>query len=103
MTVSLQNIGRSHFNFWPFWPDVWPELETNWGKISHARLRRIKAEAQIELWRQRPPSGPVIVAGTTASIPATRDLLLAIADLPNSEILYQALILWLQRPEPPGH
>ena len=71
--------------------DVWPELETNWGKISHARLRRIKAEAQIELWRQRPPSGPVIVAGTTASIPATRDLLLAIADLPNSEILLPGL------------
>lgn len=71
--------------------DVWPTLEKNWGKISHARLRRIKAEAQIELWRQRPPSGPVIVAGTTASIPATRDLLLAIADLPNSEILLPGL------------
>ena len=71
--------------------DVWPVLEADWEKISRTRLRRLNAEAQIEIWRSNPPRGPVIVAGTTASIPSTRALLVEIAQLKNSEILLPGL------------
>ncbi len=41
--------------------------------------------------RAHPPAGPVIVAGSTGSIPATAELISAIADLPNGAVVLPGL------------
>ena len=71
--------------------EVWPTLEAQFGRTSAKRLARLRAQAQIQAWRMKPPSGPILAAGTTASIPATRNLLQTISTLPNSEVLLPGL------------
>ena len=52
----------------------WPAILEEEGAADPA-LRRDRLIAQrLQTWRERPP-GPVVVAGTTGSVPATRDLM----------------------------
>jgi ATP-dependent helicase/nuclease subunit B len=48
-------------------------------------------EAQAEAWRRRPPKNPVIVAGSTGSIPATARLIRAVAELPQGLVVLPGL------------
>lgn len=52
-----------------------------------SRLIRLEAKRLIE----NPPSGPIIAAGSTGSIPATRELLKAISTLENGAVILPAL------------
>ncbi|MDP1703034.1 MAG: double-strand break repair protein AddB [Aestuariivirga sp.] len=52
-----------------------------------SRLIRLEARRLIE----NPPAGPIIAAGSTGTIPATRDLLKAISTLENGAVILPAL------------
>ncbi|MEP7173620.1 MAG: double-strand break repair protein AddB, partial [Aestuariivirga sp.] len=56
-------------------------------KERRSRLIRLEAKRLIE----NPPSGPIIAAGSTGSIPATRELLKAIFNLENGAVILPAL------------
>jgi ATP-dependent helicase/nuclease subunit B len=71
--------------------DQWPKLQAAEGCIGPAERRRRLLEAQAEAWRRRPPSDPVIVAGSTGSIPATAALIRVIADLPQGLVILPGL------------
>ncbi|RMF17651.1 MAG: double-strand break repair protein AddB [Alphaproteobacteria bacterium] len=49
-------------------------------------LERLAAD-----WRENPPKGPVIAAGSTGSVPATADLLAVIARLPQGAVILPGL------------
>ena len=72
-----------------FWPARLEEL----GKSSAARNRNaiLRAEAQRIATMQHP--GPVIVAGSTGSVPATAELIAAVASLPQGVIVLPGLDL----------
>ena len=69
---------------------AWPAILADEGAIDPAQHRNLLFAAQVEAWRTVPP-GPVIAAGSTGSIPATADLLAAIADLPQGCVVLPGL------------
>jgi ATP-dependent helicase/nuclease subunit B len=71
----------------------WPQIAREHGIISpHAAREAMFAQLQ-QHWKETPPQTPVIAAGTTGSIPATAELLKAIATLPKGAIVLPGLEL----------
>ena len=71
--------------------EVWPGILAEEGAIDAAARRNRVLAAQTAAWRALPPSGPVIAAGSTGSIPATGALLQAIAGLPQGMLVLPGL------------
>ena len=69
----------------------WPERLAEEGAIDPADRRNRLLAAQAERWAASPPSGQVIAAGSTGSIPATADLLAAVAGLPRGRVVLPGL------------
>lgn len=69
----------------------WPDILKDFGRIDPAARRNRLLNAQADLWRDAPPSYPVIAAGSTGSLPATRNLMKIIARLPQGAIIMPGL------------
>ncbi|MGE4062509.1 MAG: double-strand break repair protein AddB [Rhodospirillaceae bacterium] len=69
-----------------FWPMV---LESD-GTVDPVEHRNRVFAAQAASWAARPP-GPIIAAGSTGSMPATADLLAAVARLPDGCVVLPGL------------
>lgn len=69
--------------------DMWPRILAECGSISPAERRDRLIAAETALLRRRP--GPVIAAGSTGSMPATADLLAAIAAHPEGAVVLPGL------------
>jgi ATP-dependent helicase/nuclease subunit B len=69
----------------------WPEVQAAEGTIGPAERRRRLLEMQGDAWRANPPEFPVIVAGSTGSIPATAGLIATVAGLPSGEVVLPGL------------
>jgi len=67
--------------------EQWPNILEAEGAIDPADRRNRLLAAQVNLWRKAPPETPVIAAGSTGSIPATADLLGAVARLPRGALV----------------
>ncbi len=80
-TLEFLKILRQH----------WPEILAAEGKLDPARRRDLLVRRQAAIWRDRPPAGPVIAAGSTASVPATAELLAGVADLPQGAVVLPGL------------
>ncbi len=61
--------------------EAWPARLAERGEIDPARRRSAILKALAKRWRTTPPNGPVIAAGSTASIPAAAELLGVVASL----------------------
>ena len=70
---------------------AWPGYLAGTGLMSAAARRNAVIRAEAERLRTSPPTTPVIVAGVTGSIPATVELMRAVAALPNGAIVLPAL------------
>jgi ATP-dependent helicase/nuclease subunit B len=70
---------------------AWPKIEKQAGAVGAAERRNLLLERQAQLWLKLPPEGPVIAAGSTGSIPATADLIAAVAQLPQGRVLLPGL------------
>jgi ATP-dependent helicase/nuclease subunit B len=70
---------------------AWPQVLAERGQIDALDRRTRSIRAQAARWRDRPPSAPVIAAGSTGSQPATRELLGVIAGLPNGIVVLPGL------------
>ncbi|MDX5366248.1 MAG: double-strand break repair protein AddB [Alphaproteobacteria bacterium] len=73
----------------------WPDELARLGFMEQAERRNLLLRAQAEIWKARPPAAPVIAAGSTGSIPATADLLDAVAHLPLGAVVLPGLDLGL--------
>lgn len=69
----------------------WPEVLEGLGAVDPARRRNLALDRLAVQWTEKPPSEPVIAAGSTGSIPATARLLNVIARLPQGEVILPGL------------
>ncbi|MGE5148530.1 MAG: double-strand break repair protein AddB [Rhodospirillaceae bacterium] len=69
----------------------WPQILAARGQIDALDRRTRAIRAQAARWRERPPSTPVIAAGSTGSQPATRELMTVIAGLPQGAVVLPGL------------
>lgn len=69
----------------------WPAILAEQGCIDAADRRNRLIAAQIALWQDAPPAGPVIAAGSTGSVPATADLLVCVAGLEAGSVILPGL------------
>ncbi|MGI9525210.1 MAG: double-strand break repair protein AddB [Hyphomicrobiaceae bacterium] len=69
----------------------WPQYLVAARKLSPAERRNKLILAEAERLRLHPPAGPVLVAGVSGSVPATAELMLAVACLPNGAIVLPGL------------
>ncbi len=72
-------------------PTAWPQMLQSEGAIDPGERRNLLLRRQAELWRTRPPLGPVIAAGLTGGIPALTELLRVVADLANGMVIFAGL------------
>ena len=77
----------------------WPAVVDALGCLDPTARRNRLIEAQADAWRQSPPAGLVIAAGSTGSMPATADLLTVIANLPQGAVVLPGLDWSLCRDE----
>jgi ATP-dependent helicase/nuclease subunit B len=71
--------------------DAWPRLLAEQNLLDPAERRNLLLRAQARAWRKNPVSYPVIIAGSTGSVPAVADLIEAVAQLPNGIIVLPGL------------
>jgi len=70
-----------------FWPQHLDELN-----LTEPMARRVKLlDMAAQLWSEKPPDYPVIVAGSTGTLPATARLIATIASLKNGLVVLPAL------------
>jgi ATP-dependent helicase/nuclease subunit B len=69
----------------------WPRVLEEEGAIDGAARRNLVLEARARAWLADPPADPVIAAGSTGSVPATADLLAAVASLPRGAVVLPGL------------
>ena len=71
--------------------DTWPKHLAEKDLMDPAARRNALLEALAEQWAATPPAHPVIAAGSTGSVPATRDLLAVIARMPQGAVVLPGL------------
>lgn len=71
--------------------EQWPAMLAELGRSNPAAHRNALIQAEAERLQRTPPAGPVIVAGSTGSIPATAALLSVIARLQNGAVVLPGL------------
>jgi ATP-dependent helicase/nuclease subunit B len=76
----------------------WPAYLAENGVIAPADRRNRLILAEARRFAAAPPPAPVIVAGVTGSVPATAELMRAVAGLPNGSIVLPALDMHLDGP-----
>lgn len=69
----------------------WPRLLANEGLVDPVTRQQALVAQQIAAWQAQPPATPVIAAGSTASMPATAQLLQAITQLPRGLVILPGL------------
>lgn len=74
-----------------FWPAYLAEKKL----LSPAERRNRAILTEAERLTKAPPSGPMIIAGVTGSVPATVELMRAVAGLPRGAIVLPGLDLYL--------
>lgn len=65
----------------------YPEFLFQTGQIGQRQRRSLLLRHEARTLLEDPPSGPLIVAGSTGSIPATRALLKTVSALPNGAVV----------------
>lgn len=91
-------VGEDHAAWWQltleflkiasgFWPERLEEL----GRTDPSAHRNAVLLREAERLSQSPPDGPVIVAGSTGSIPATAELMKVVASLPSGAVVLPGL------------
>ena len=67
--------------------ETWPGIIAASGQLDPAQRRDRLLRELAGRWRAQPPSSPVIVAGSTGSIPASAELIGVIARLPQGAVI----------------
>jgi len=70
---------------------AWPAWLADNGLMNPAARQVALLNAQAAAWQAEPPVDPVVIAGTTAGIPAVARLLRVVVGLPNGQVVLPAL------------
>lgn len=88
---DLANWWQVTLEFLEIVTHAWPALLSERDRSNPAAHRNAMILAEAERLLRNPPAGPIIVAGSTGSIPATAQLLSSIASLPNGAVVLPGL------------
>lgn len=69
----------------------WPEILAEQGRIDPIDHRNRLLDWQAQAWQRHPPATPVIIAGTTGSMPATARLMQVVHGLPQGMVILPGL------------
>ncbi len=72
---------------------LWPERLAALGFVDAAARRVMLLRRLAAQWRDQPPTGPLIAAGSTGTTPATADLLKIVAEAPQGCVVLPGLDL----------
>lgn len=72
---------------------VWPQWLAEQGAVDPVVRRDALMRARAAAWAAAPPAGPVLVAGSTGSVPATAALMRAVLALPQGALVLPGLDL----------
>ncbi|MCW5698690.1 MAG: double-strand break repair protein AddB, partial [Rhodospirillales bacterium] len=78
-------------NFLAIVTDAWPKILDSEGCLDPPDRRNRLLDAQAAAWEARPPASPVIVAGSTGTIPATARLMKVVCRLPQGALVLPGL------------
>jgi len=78
-------------NFLRIATEALPAAIAEQGQIGAGAFHRAMIEATIARWQRRPPPGPVIIAGSTGSVPSTADLMAAVLSLAEGAVVLPGL------------
>ncbi len=91
--AELANHWQVTLDFFSLLEQKWPEILAEKGLIDIAEYTNLLLERQAQAWTKNPPEFPVIIAGSTGSIPATASLIKSAALLSNGNIILPGLDL----------
>ena len=69
----------------------WPAVLQEEDRIDPALRRNLLVDRRVALWRERPPSFPVVVAGVTGTIPAVARLMQVVAGQAHGHLVLQGI------------
>jgi len=69
----------------------WPDILAQEGVLDVVDRRNRLLRRRAQLWREQPPDQLVVVAGSTGSIAATRELIGVVAQLPDGHVVLPGL------------
>lgn len=75
---------------------LWPAWLADNGVMNPAARQVALLAAQAEAWEVDPPAEPVLIAGTTAGIPAVAKLLRVVARMPTGQVVLPQLDLQME-------
>ncbi len=73
--------------------EAWPAWLSDNGLMNPAARQVALLDAQARAWEDTPPADPILIAGTTAGIPAVARLLKVVTRLPTGQVVLPALDL----------
>jgi ATP-dependent helicase/nuclease subunit B len=91
--TRFDRIWQLNASFLAILGDVWPKILEERGACDPAAFRNRMLAAERTRLLEGGASGPIIAAGSTGTIPATAELLAAIARLPNGAVVLPGLDL----------
>ncbi|TIL60828.1 MAG: double-strand break repair protein AddB, partial [Mesorhizobium sp.] len=98
VTGNLAGWWQVTFDFLSIVTENWPNLLEERNRSNPAAHRNALIRLEAARLKRNPPTGPVIAAGSTGSIPATAELLAVIAGLPSGAVVLPGLDLMLDEP-----
>lgn len=69
----------------------WPEILAERNLIDPSLRRNLLLKAQSRQWAENPPEKRIIIAGTTATYPAMKELVKTVLSLPQGEVILPGL------------
>ncbi|RWL04601.1 MAG: double-strand break repair protein AddB, partial [Mesorhizobium sp.] len=98
VTGNLAGWWQVTLDFLSIVTENWPNLLEERNRSNPAAHRNALIRLEAARLKRNPPTGPVIAAGSTGSIPATAELLAVIAGLPSGAVVLPGLDLMLDEP-----
>lgn len=78
-------------NFLKIVTDFWPSILKDLGLIEPQAKVRESLKILKQHWQENPPPYPVIIAGTTGTVPTTADLMKTVLSLPQGQVILPGL------------
>ncbi|AZO64958.1 double-strand break repair protein AddB [Mesorhizobium sp. M6A.T.Cr.TU.016.01.1.1] len=98
VTGNLAGWWQVTLDFLSIVTENWPDFLEERNRSNPAAHRNALIRLEAARLKRNPPTGPVIAAGSTGSIPATAELLAVIAGLPSGAVVLPGLDLMLDEP-----
>jgi len=89
--VDLAQHWEASAQFLSIVADYWPQRLATENLVDPSARRSLVLRALAREWRDDPPDRPIVIAGSTGSVAATRALMRVVAGLPKGVIVFPGL------------